>query len=114
MVYPLNQVKLTSDNDVGNNNNTFENVFGSMSGYATNYSGAIAQQLIFNIGSGASINDISRYASSSHAIGISYCDKNGVSLGLTAASATSFNAIGFTINVTNHTENTVVIYEAYR
>ena len=43
MVYSLNQVKLNSDNGVGNNNNTFENVFGSMSGYATNFSGAIAQ-----------------------------------------------------------------------
>lgn len=41
---------LNSDIGVGNNNNTFENVFGSMSGYATNYSGAIAQQLIFNGG----------------------------------------------------------------
>jgi hypothetical protein len=105
---------LNSDNGVGNNNNTFQNVFGSMQGYSTNYGGTIDQQVIFNGGSGASINDISRYASSSHAIGIRYSNQNGDLLGLTAASVTSFNATGFTINVTNHTENIVVIYEAHR
>jgi hypothetical protein len=105
---------LNSDNGVSNNNNTFQNVFGSMNGYATNYGGTIAQQVIFNGGSGASINDISRYASSSQAIGIRYSNQNGDNLGLTAASVTSFNTNGFTINVSNHTENIVVIYEAHR
>ncbi|MEW4923067.1 hypothetical protein [Algibacter sp. 2305UL17-15] len=105
---------INADNGVGNNNNTFQNVFGSMTGYATNYSGTIAQQVIFNGGNGNSINDISRYASSSGAIGVRYANQNGNSLGLTAASVSSFNSDGFTINVTDHTENIVVIYEAYR
>ncbi|WP_445734480.1 hypothetical protein [Mariniflexile sp.] len=105
---------LNSDNGIANNNNTFENVFGSMNGFASNYGGTIDQQVIFNGGSGASINDISRYASSSQCIGIRYCNNNGDSLGLTTASLTSFNATGFTINVTNRTDNIVVIYEAYR
>ncbi|MGK0255097.1 MAG: hypothetical protein ACI9OE_002616 [Mariniflexile sp.] len=105
---------LSYDNGVGNNQNSYHNVFGSMNGYATNYGGIIAQQVIFNGGNANSINDISRYASSSQAIGIRYSNQNGDNLGLTAASVTSFNTNGFTINVSNHTENIVVIYEAYR
>lgn len=105
---------INADNGVGNNNNTYQNTFGSMSGFATNYSNVINQQVIFNGGSGNSINDISRYASSSQAIGIRYCNQNGDSQGLTAASVTSFNTYGFTINVSHHTENIVVLFEAYR
>mgnify|MGYP000333135397 CR=1 FL=1 len=105
---------VNADNGIGNNNNTFQNTFGSMEGYATNYGGSIQQQAIFVGGSGSSINDISRYASSSRIIGIRYSNNNGNNLGLTAASITSFNSNGFTINVTNHTEDIVVIYEAHR
>ncbi|WP_052823453.1 hypothetical protein [Neotamlana sedimentorum] len=105
---------VNADNDIGNNNNTFQNVFGSMSGYATNYGGSILQQVIFVGGSGASINDISRYASNTRAIGIRYTNNNGNSLGLTAAEVTSFDSNGFTINVTDHTEDIVVIFEAHR
>ncbi|MGB5418620.1 hypothetical protein [Algibacter sp.] len=105
---------LSADNGVSNNINTFQNFFGNMNGYATNYNGSILQQVIFVGGSGASINDISRYASSSRAIGIRYANNNGNSLGLTAADVTSFNTNGFTINVTDHTEDIVVIFEAHR
>ncbi|MEL0652421.1 hypothetical protein V6246_13415 [Algibacter sp. TI.3.09] len=104
---------INGDNGTSNNDNSFQNAFGSMQGYATNYSG-IDQQVIFNGGNGNSINDISRYASSSRAIGIRYGNQNGDNLGLTAAEVTSFNADGFSINVTDRTENIVVIYEAYR
>jgi len=85
-----------------------------MKGYAFNHSGAITQQVIFNGGSGNSINDISRYASSSHCIGLRYTNNNGDNLGLTNASLTSFNTNGFTLNVTTATDAVVVIYEAYR
>lgn len=102
------------DNGVGNNNGTFQNAFGSCTGYATNYGGSISQQVIYVGGSGNSINNISRYASSSRAIGIRYSNQNGNNLGLTAASVTNFNADGFTINVSNHTENIVVLYEAHK
>ncbi|WP_418604293.1 hypothetical protein [Hwangdonia sp.] len=105
---------VNANNGVGNNNNTFQNAFGSMQGYATHYSGSIQQQAIYVGGNGNSINNISRYASNSRAIGIRYSNQNGNNLGLTAASVISFNSNGFTINVTNHTENIVVIYEAYR
>ncbi|SFC81417.1 hypothetical protein [Algibacter pectinivorans] len=105
---------LNSDNGVGNNSNTFQNAFGTTTGYATNYNGSIEQQAIYVGGSGTSINDISRYASSSRAIGIRYSNQNGDSLGLTAAEVTSFNTNGFTINVTDHTEDIVVIFEAHR
>ncbi|MDN3664428.1 hypothetical protein ACFFU1_14035 [Algibacter miyuki] len=105
---------LDADNGVSDNNTGFQNSFGAMQGYATNYGGIINQQVIFNGGSGNSINDISRYASSSRAIGIRYGNQNGDKLGLTAAEVTSFNADGFTINVTDKLENIIVIYEAHR
>jgi hypothetical protein len=105
---------LNADNGVGNNNGSFQNAFGSMSGFTTNFGGTIQQQIIYIGGSGNSINDISRYASDSRAIGIRYSNQNGDNLGLTAAQVTSFNSDGFTINVTNHTENIVVLFEAYR
>ncbi|GAL90841.1 hypothetical protein [Jejuia pallidilutea] len=105
---------INADNGVGNNNSSFQNAFGSMQGYATNYGGTIHQQVIYIGGSGNSINDISRYASSARAIGIRYANQNGDNLGLTAAEVTSFNADGFTINVTNRTENIVVVFEAHR
>ena len=105
---------INTNNGVGNNNNTYQNTFGNMNGYATNYAGIIDQQVIFNGGSGNSINNISRYASSSSVIGIRYTNQNGNNQGLTAASITSFNIDGFTLNVTNHTEDIVVLFEAYR
>ncbi|WP_308990522.1 hypothetical protein QLS71_003455 [Mariniflexile litorale] len=105
---------LNADNGVGNNNNTLQNTFGTMSGFATNYSNVINQQVIFIGGSGNSINNISRYASDNNCIGIRYCNQNGTSLGLTVASLSSFDTNGFTINVVNHTENIVVVYEAFR
>ena len=85
-----------------------------MAGFATNHGGTIAQQVIYVGGNGNSINDISRYASDSRSIGIRYSNQNGDNLGLTAAQVTRFNGDGFTINVTDHTENIVVLYEAYR
>ena len=100
--------------EASNNNNTKENTFGSMQGYAFDTGSAIMQQVIFNGGSGASINDISRYASSSHCIGLRYTNNNGDNLGFTNASLTSFNHDGFTLNVTNAIDPVVIIYTAYR
>lgn len=105
---------VNADNGFGNNNNTFQNAFGSMQGFATNYSGSILQQVIYIGGNGASINDISRYASDSRAIGIRYSNQNGDFRGFTAAQVTAFNINGFTINVTDLTEDIVVIFEAHR
>jgi hypothetical protein len=110
----IENYNINADNGIGNNNNTYQNAFGSMTGFATNYGGVINQQVIYVGGSGSSINDISRYASSSRAIGIRYSNNNGNNLGLTAAQVTSFNSDGFTLNITDHRENIVVIYEAYR
>ncbi len=79
----------------------------------TGYVRGTTQQVIYVGGSGSSINDISRYASSSHCIGIRYSNNNGDNLGLTSASFVSFNPTGFTINVDNRTENILVIFTAY-
>ncbi len=105
---------LNADNQIGNNNNGIPNTFGSMAGYATNYGGTLQQQVIFNGGSGNSINDISRYASSSHSIGIRYTNQNGDNLGVTTAEVLTFNPDGFTLNIDSHVDNLVILYEAYR
>lgn len=70
--------------------------------------------MIYVGGSGNSINDISRFSSSSHCIGIRYSNQNGNSLGITSASIVSFDNDGFTINVDRHADNLVVIFEAYK
>ncbi|WP_459213060.1 hypothetical protein [Aquimarina rhabdastrellae] len=122
---------LDNDNGTGNNDRGIRNSFGSMTGFARNDSGTITQQVIFIGAHGNSINDISRYASNTNAIGIRYGDQNGNSLGRITASLTSFNTNGFTLNVvyTNGTvsntglnvnptdinnEGLIVLYTAYR
>ncbi|PHS09780.1 MAG: hypothetical protein COA88_04200 [Kordia sp.] len=105
---------IDADNQVGNNNNGIANSFGGMTGYAIKNGSNIDQQCIYNGGSGASINNISRYSSAAHAIGIRYGNQNGVSLGKTTAIVTSLNTNGFTLNVDNKDDNLVVIYQAYK
>ncbi|MCG7502842.1 hypothetical protein MHM83_13310 [Tenacibaculum sp. Mcav3-52] len=109
---------LDLDNNIGDNNRSIANSFGTMNGFARNDSGTITQQVIYIGGSGNSINDISRFASSSNCIGLRYSDQNGNDLGKITASMTSFNTNGFTINVnrTNNasSENLVVLYTAYK
>ncbi|WP_339695533.1 hypothetical protein [uncultured Marixanthomonas sp.] len=115
---------LDNDNEVGDNVNRVENVFGSMRGFARDDGGVTpTQQVIYIGGSGNSINDISRYASDSRCIGVRYADQNGSTsasqYGITSATLTSFNADGFTLNVDSYLddgddEGLVIIYEAYR
>ncbi|WP_417799580.1 hypothetical protein [Tenacibaculum sp.] len=109
---------LDTDNGVGNNNTGIANSFGTMNGFARDNGGTITQQVIYVGGSGNSINDISRFASSSNCIGLRYSNQNGNDLGKITASLTSFNTNGFTINVsrTNNasSENLVVLYTSYK
>lgn len=109
----VESLNLDSDNGVSNNNTGIVNSFGTGNGFARDNGGSITQQTIYVGGSGNSINDISRYASSSHCIGIRYSDQNGNSFGLTTAVLSTFNSDGFTINVDNLTDNLVVLYQAY-
>lgn len=110
----IESLNINSDNGVGNNNNSIPNNFGSMSGFARNDDSAITQQVIYAGGSGASINDISRYASSNQCIGIRYANNNGDNIGITSAILTDFNTDGFTLNVDNHSDDLVVLYHAYQ
>ena len=107
-------LNLDSDNGVGDNNTGLANSFGTMNGFARNDSGTTTQQVIYVGGSGNSINDISRYASSSNCIGIRYGNQNGNALGRTLASLSSFDTTGFTINVSTKADNVVVLYTAYK
>ncbi len=113
----IESANINDDNDAipdANNVNDIPNSFGGMKGYARQNGAAIAQQIIYNGGNGTSINDISRYASDSHCIGIRYGNQNGDQLGLTTATLTSFNADGFTINTDAFSDGLLVIYEAHR
>ncbi len=109
----IESLNINSDNGVGNNNSGIANSFGSMNGFARNSGGSTTQQVIYVGGSGNSINDISRYSSSTHCIGIRYSNQNGDNLGITSARLSSFNTNGFTINVNSHADNLVVLYQAY-
>ncbi len=95
---------LDSDNAVGDNTRGINNSFGTMKGFVTEeLNGSITQQTMFIGGHGNSINDISRYASSSNCIGVRYGDQNGNSLGKIEAAFKEFTADGFvvTVNYTN-------------
>ena len=105
---------IDSDNGTRNNETGLPNAYGSMKGFARDDNGSITEQVIFNGGSGNSINDISRYASDSHSIGVRYANQNGDKLGLTTATVTAFTATGFTLNTDNYADGVVVIYEAHR
>jgi len=114
----IESLNINADNQTNNNNTGISNSFGSMNGFARDDGGSITQQVIYVGGSGNSINDISRYASSSNCIGIRYGNQNGDNLGLLSADLSSFNSNGFTINVTRTSdatnENIVVLYTAYK
>lgn len=105
---------LNSDNGVGNNNTGIANAYGYMKGFARDASGSVDQQVIYGGGSGNSINDISRYASPSHCVGLRYSNQNGDSLGITSASLVGFKSDGFTLNVDSYADSVVIIYEAYK
>ncbi len=111
----IESYNIDDDNDTNVNNTPgIANSFGSMTGFASNSGGVIQQQAISVSGHGNSINDISRYASSSHAIGIRYGNKNGDSLGKTTAIITSFDTYGFSLNIDSFADGLVIIYEAHR
>ncbi|NER09289.1 hypothetical protein SAMN06265375_1011217 [Muriicola jejuensis] len=110
----VDDFNLDADNGIRNNERGLENSFGSMNGFARDNGSSIAHQVIYVGGHGNSINDISRYASSSHCIGIRYGNQNGDNLGLTTARITQFNPDGFTVNTDNYTDALLIMYTAYR
>lgn len=105
---------IDSDNGTGDNTNTFVNSFNFMRGFARDDVGTITQQVICGGGNGTSINDISRYASPNHSIGIRYGNQNGDKLGITSATVTAFTTTGFTMNVDSFTDGLLVLFEAHR
>lgn len=110
----VDTVFLNADNQIGNNDNTRENSFGFMTGYAQKDGAGFTQQTICGGGNGNSINDISRYASDLKCLGIRYGNQNGDNVGETLASFVSFNDDGFTINVDKKDDNVLIMFTAYR
>ena len=93
----IEDFNIDSDNGVGNNAQGLQNSYGSMTGFARDDNGSTTQQVIYSGGHGNSINDISRYSSSSHCIGIRFGHQNGDDLGKILASFSSFDTNGFTV-----------------
>jgi len=110
----IETLNIDTDNGIRNNDNGIANAYGSMNGFARNDNGSITQQVIYVGGNGNSINDISRYASSTQCIGLRYSNQNGDAVGRTLASMSAFTSDGFTISVSQKSDNVVVIYTAYR
>lgn len=102
---------IDSDNGVGDNDRGIDNSFGSMKGFARDDDGTITQQAMYSGGHGNSINDISRYASSSNCIGIRYGDQNGSSLGKIEAAFDAFTADGFSL-IVNYTDGVITANNA--
>lgn len=105
---------LNADNGSGNNNNGIANAYGSMNGYAQNTVSGILQQVIYVGGSGNSIDNISRYASPLHCIGLRYSNKTGNNLGITSAEVKSIQANEFTLDVDSYADSVVILYKAYK
>ncbi|WP_089262229.1 hypothetical protein [Maribacter sedimenticola] len=110
----IEDLNLNTDNGTRNNDNGIANTYGSMNGFARDDNGSTVQQVIYVGGNGNSINDISRFSSDSACIGIRYSNQNGDNLGITSGSLTSFDTNGFTLNITSHADNLVVLYHAYK
>ncbi|SFD06459.1 hypothetical protein SAMN04487987_103310 [Algibacter pectinivorans] len=97
----VESLDINADNGVGNNARGISNSQGSMNGFARlNSDNSITQQVIFSGTHGNSINDISRFSSSSNCLGLRYGDQNGSLLGVITGAFTGFTTDGFTINVT--------------
>ncbi|QCE41688.1 beta strand repeat-containing protein [Psychroserpens sp. NJDZ02] len=102
----VESLNIDSDNGTANNDRSIKNSFGTMNGFARNTNGTLIQQVMYTGGHGASINDNSRYASSSNCIGIRYGDYNGSSLGKIEAAFGTFTPDGFTVSV-NYTDGVI-------
>uniref|UniRef100_UPI000AF44684 hypothetical protein n=1 Tax=Lacinutrix algicola TaxID=342954 RepID=UPI000AF44684 len=102
----VESLNIDSDNGTGDNDRGINNSHGTMNGFVRNIGGTLAQQVMYTGGHGNSINDISRYASSSNCIGVRYGDQNGSSLGKIEGAFDAFTTDGFTISV-NYTNGTI-------
>lgn len=97
----VESLNINADNGVGNNDRGIDNSFGTMNGFARlNNDNTVTQQVIYVGGHGNSINDISRFASSTNCLGLRYGDQNGFNLGVISGAFTGFTTDGFTINIT--------------
>ena len=111
------------------NENNINDSFGTMNGFANASTDPIVQQVIYVGGSGASINSIGWFSSSTHCIGVRYGNRDAVNLGIIKGALNSFTTVGFNIDVTYNTgdsnaagyslplfqaEKLVVLYTAYK
>lgn len=108
----VESLDLNADNGIGNNARGIDNSHGTMNGFARlNNDNTVTQQVIYIGASGNSVNDISRFASSTNCLGLRYGDQNGSNLGVISGELTAFTANGFTINVT-YTNGVITVNSA--
>ena len=95
-----------------------------MNGFANASTDPIVQQVIYFGGSGASINSIGWFSSSTNCIGVRYGNQNADKLGIIKGALQNFTTDGFDIDVTYavsgngdadfRAEKLVVLYTAYK
>ena len=95
----IESLNIDDNNSSGKNARGLNNSYGTMNGFARLIGTTKTQQTIYIGGHGNSINDISRYASSSNCIGLRYGDQDGLDLGKIIASLNTFDSNGFTLNI---------------
>ena len=113
-----------SEDDSADNENNINNSFGTMNGFANASTDPIVQQVIYFGGSGASINSIGWFSSSTNCIGVRYGNQNADKLGIIKGALQNFTTDGFDIDVTYavsgngdadfRAEKLVVLYTAYK
>ncbi len=123
VAYPnIENLSTDADNEEWANTSSLQNTFGTMQGFARKDG---TQAVIFIGGSGSSLNNISRFSSNTHCLGIRYTNSNGQDKGKIRASITTLDANGFTLNVSYSlgvgsdktdimNESLVVFYTAYK
>ncbi|QRV15015.1 hypothetical protein JMJ58_19225 [Haloterrigena salifodinae] len=93
------------------NGNGADNYSGHFHGYAKDDG---TEHVVHSGLSGNSVNATSHYSSTSRCVAIRWANQDGGKLGMTDATMNSWDADGFTVNVTSAFRNVVVHYTAYR
>lgn len=95
----------------GGGGSNIDNYAGSFKGVARDDG---TRQVVHSGLSGNSVNNTSHYSSDTECIAMRYAGQSGSLLGRLTGDVQSFDADGFTVDITNYSQDEVVIYTAYR
>jgi len=95
----------------GSSGDSVDNSASQMTGFARDDG---TRQATGNAASGNSINKIRRFSTNSNAILLEYAGQDGNNIGTLQGDVTSFDSLGFTVDIASYSQNEVVIYTAYK